>query len=75
MSDPETLNEKITQFIQEFNSFKSTIDQLKKFKNLDELSEKISLVEYAKLNSTLAYSLNSIYYSIIGNYIGFSIFN
>ena len=75
MSDPETLNEKMTQFIQEFNSFKATIDQLKKFKNLDELSEKISLVEYAKLNSTLAYSLNSIYYSIIRSYIRFSIFN
>jgi len=62
MSEPEALNEKLSQFLQDFNSLKATLDQLKKYKNLDELSEKISLVDYAKLNSALAYALNSLYY-------------
>lgn len=63
MTDTEQVNEKYSSFLDEAKNLKATLESLKKFNNIDELSEKLSLVDYAQLNASLAYCLNSLYYS------------
>jgi len=63
MSEVESANSNFKDFIDEITKLNSTLENLKKFKSVGELEEKVSLVDYAQLNATMAYSLNSLYYS------------
>lgn len=64
MSDIEQVNETFKSFISQAENLKSTLEHLKKFKNVEELQDKVALTDYAQLNASMAYSLNSLYYSI-----------
>ena len=63
MTDTEQLNEKYASFLEEAKGLKTILESLKKFNNIDDLADKVSLVDYAQLNASLAYCLNSLYYS------------
>jgi hypothetical protein len=63
MSDTELINEKYQAFLEEARGLKNTLEALKKFNNIEDLSEKIPLTDFAQLNASLAYCLNSLYYS------------
>jgi len=63
MSETEIVNNNFKSFIEEITELKSTLDNLKKFKNVADLEDKVALADYAQLNATMAYSLNSLYYS------------
>lgn len=64
MSDTEQVNEKYTAFLEEAKGLKTTLEALKKYNNIEDLSEKLPLTDFAQLNASLAYCLNSLYYSI-----------
>ena len=64
MTDTEQTIEKYAGFLEEAKNLKSTLEILKKYNNIEDLSSKLSLVDYAQLNASLAYCLNSLYYSI-----------
>lgn len=64
MSDIEQVNENFKAFISQAENLKSTLQHLQKFKNVEELQDKLSLTDYAQLNASMAYTLNSLYYSI-----------
>lgn len=63
MTETEQVNERYSSFLEESKGLKTIIDQLKKYENIEHLSDKLSLVDYAQLNASLAYALNSLYYS------------
>ena len=60
MNDSYQTNERFQAFLEEAKSLRSTIDQLKKLKSLEEVSNKMGLLDYAQLNASLAYSLSSM---------------
>lgn len=53
-------DEKFMSFSEEARNFKQLLEQLKKSRNLDELSNQLPSLDYAQLNASLAYSLNTI---------------
>ncbi len=63
MSDIEQLNDKYSTFLEDSKSLKTFLESLKKYNNIDDLSDQLSLTDYAQLNASLAYCLNSLYYS------------
>lgn len=65
MNETEAVNEKFTQFLEEFKDLEKYLDGLLKGKSLQAVSEQISLTDNAKLNTGLAYLINSLYYSKI----------
>eukprot|EP01016_Furgasonia_blochmanni_P036334 TRINITY_DN4141_c0_g1_i3.p2 TRINITY_DN4141_c0_g1~~TRINITY_DN4141_c0_g1_i3.p2 ORF type:complete len:117 (-),score=19.34 TRINITY_DN4141_c0_g1_i3:325-675(-) len=62
MSDVEKFNEDIEELNKGLDRLDEHLKLIYKFKNLDELSDQISISDYAKLNTSLAYALNSLYY-------------
>lgn len=60
MNDSCQANDKLLAFLEEAKGLRSTIDQLKKLKSLEEGSNKMGLIDYAQLNASLAYSLSSL---------------
>ena len=63
MNETEAINEKFTQFLEEFKDLEKYLESLLKGKSLQNVSEQISLTENAKLNTALAYLINSLYFS------------
>jgi len=60
MNEFDLANERFSSFSDEVKSFKLLLEQLKKSRNLDELSNQLPPLDYAQLNASLAYSLNTI---------------
>ena len=65
MTDVEQTNEDFKTFVEEAKKLKELLGNLQKYKNVADLEEKVSLVDYAQLNASMAYCLNSLYYSSI----------
>jgi len=63
MSEMENLQGKLGEFEKSLDEFNLFLEDLFKQKSLDTIEEQISPLESAKLNSALAYSLNSLYFS------------
>ncbi len=63
MGDVENVNESFKEFLEGIKELKGNLENIKKFKNVGDLEENVSLADYAQLNATMAYSLNSLYYS------------
>ena len=60
MNDFDLANERFSSFSEEVKNFKVLLEQLKKSRNLDELSNQLPPLDYAQLNASLAYCLNTI---------------
>jgi len=60
MNESGQTNERYLAFLEEVKGFQALLNQLKKSRNLDELSNKLPLVDYAQLNASLAYCLNTV---------------
>jgi len=60
MNESDLTNERFLSFSEEARNFKQLLEQLKKSRNLDELSNQLPPLDYAQLNASLAYSLNTI---------------
>lgn len=65
MTDVEQVNEDFQRFIEGIQKLKESLEPLKKFHTVGELEENSSLTDYAQLNASMAYCLNSLYYSKI----------
>lgn len=63
MTDVEQVNEDFQRFIEGIQNLKEVLEPLKKFHTVGDLEEKASLSDYAQLNASMAYCLNSLYYS------------
>eukprot|EP01017_Pseudomicrothorax_dubius_P039940 TRINITY_DN6192_c0_g1_i1.p1 TRINITY_DN6192_c0_g1~~TRINITY_DN6192_c0_g1_i1.p1 ORF type:complete len:182 (+),score=47.43 TRINITY_DN6192_c0_g1_i1:126-671(+) len=62
MSDSEAIFAVLDGLSNELEKLEKEIEVLYKFTNLDEVGEKVSLIDFAKLNGLLAYAMNSLYY-------------
>jgi len=64
MNEPGLTNERYLAFFEEIKSFSTLLEQLKKSRSLDDLSNNLPLIDYAQLNASLAYTLSTICKSI-----------
>mmetsp|Transcript_34987 Transcript_34987/g.40913 ORF Transcript_34987/g.40913 Transcript_34987/m.40913 type:complete len:194 (+) Transcript_34987:6-587(+) len=62
MNETEAVNEQFTHFLEEFKDLDKYLEALLKGKSLQSVSDQISLADNAKLNTALAYLVNSLYY-------------
>ena len=65
MTDVEQVNEDFQRFIEGIQKLKEVLEPLQKHHTVGDLEEKASLADYAQLNASMAYCLNSLYYSKI----------
>ena len=63
MTELESLGKKLDRFEKSLYEFNLNLEGLFSQGNLDDIEDKISPLDSAKLNSALAYTLNSLYYS------------
>lgn len=63
MAELEELGKNLSAFQDNLKEFENHIGSLTDLKSLENLGEKISLLDSARINAALAYTLNSLYFS------------